>query len=114
VRELVYHDEPGKPSPREYIHNTRPTERANINLRLEFLRDLDIKDWPRTWVKKVEGKLWELKSGPHRIFYFLDANKIIVVHAIRKKRRKLMRGDIELGLRRIDDYFRKLNLDNKA
>jgi phage-related protein len=105
VWKLIYHDEPGNPSPRGYISGVSASDRANIDHRLNYLRKHPINEWPRAWIEKLEGKIWELRSGAHRILYFLENDTIIVVHALRKRGRKISRNDISLALRRMTYYL---------
>lgn len=67
---------------------------------------------PSSYIKKVEGDLWELRPEfggvEHRLFYFTFVQRpIIVVHAIKKKRQKLRRQDIDTALRRVEDVRRR-------
>ncbi len=105
ARQLLYHDEPGKPSPEDYIHTTQPKERAEILLRLQTLCDIPITEWPKGWIKHLKGKLWEFKYKSHRIFYFLQTEKIVVVHAMMKVGRRTPRNDIDLAERRMANYL---------
>jgi phage-related protein len=90
------------PSPWDYINSLPDTEAANILHRLDVMSKTPVHEWP--WVDHLEGKLWELKSPPHRLLYFLKEDEIIVLHAARKKGRKLNRKDIELALRRLGEF----------
>ena len=108
MRELYYHEEPGKTSPRAYIDSLKPTEKANIDHRLEVLREYPIHEWPSGWVKKIENKIWELKSDKHRILYFITEIKIVVVHAFKKSGKKTKQKDIRLAQSRYNDYYQHL------
>ena len=105
MRRLIYHDQPGTPSPRGYISELPAADRANVDHRFGVIRDFDIPDWPRSWVKKLEDKIWQLKSKSTRILYFLHDDAIIVVHAFRKRTLKTRRKHIDLALSRLDDYL---------
>lgn len=104
MRQLVYHDEPGKPSPRSYIDSLNPDETASIDLKLEKMRELPFLQWPSKWRKRIEKDLLQLRYGNHRLLYFVTSETIIVVHAVRKMGRKLNRADKDLALERIENY----------
>lgn len=98
MRSVYYFDK--DPYPRDYIDDLPDSETANIDLRLEVMCSTPPHEWP--WVDHVEGKLWKLNSGPHRLFYCLYLGDIVVLHAVRKRGRRLRRKDINLALKRLD------------
>lgn len=60
---------------------------------------------------KVEGDLWELRPEfggvEHRFLYFTFIDrKIVIVHALKKKRQKLKATDIEIAQKRISEVRR--------
>ena len=108
---LVYHEVPGEPSPLGYINDLRPAEKAKVFHQLEVLQQTPIPQWPPKWVSILEDKIWELKSGDHRILFFLHTESIVVVHAVRKRARTLRRSDIKLAKRRRGDYVHEFGQD---
>jgi phage-related protein len=63
----------------------------------------------KPYIEKVEGKLWCLRikhsSDYYRIFYFAySEKKFILLHAVKKKRDRLLKTDIELANRRMNDH----------
>jgi len=98
LRNVKYFNE--DPKPRDYIDALPGGEAANIDLKLEKMCEIPIHEWP--WVAPVEGKLWKIRSGDHRLVYFLFDGDIVILHAIRKTRKRLKRSDIELALRRME------------
>ncbi len=60
-------------------------------------------------VKRVRGKLWELKvldaeNREYRVFFFVSPpNEIVLVHAIVKRTQQLPNQDVELALRRMNE-----------
>ena len=97
-RQILYVDE--DPRPRDYIDSLPDSAAANIDHRLEVMSDTPPHTWP--WVKHIADKVWELKSGPHRLFYCLYNRDIVVLHAVRKRGRRLNRRDIDLALSRCE------------
>jgi len=60
------------------------------------------------FIKHIEADLWELRPEfggvEMRYFYFTWVDDVIViVHSLKKKRRKLPRREIDLALRRISE-----------
>ena len=69
---------------------------------------------PANFVKKVEGDLWELRpefgGAEYRFLYFtMDATRIVIVHALSKKTRRLRRSDIDLAQNRIVEVRARLH-----
>ena len=57
--------------------------------------------------QKVRGKLWELRAGPHRLFYFLPSAEegFVILHGYRKKGQKTPQREIETAERRMGEYL---------
>ena len=53
-------------------------------------------------VKQIKGKLWELRPGGIRLFYFayID-NQFVILHGYRKQSQKAPDREIETALRRM-------------
>ncbi|MDO8717310.1 MAG: type II toxin-antitoxin system RelE/ParE family toxin [Dehalococcoidales bacterium] len=61
------------------------------------------------YVEKVQGKIWALRikhsSDYYRILYFAcSGKKFILLHGIKKKADKLRNTDIDLAIKRMQDY----------
>lgn len=53
-------------------------------------------------VKQIKGKLWELRPGGIRLFYFsFIENKFVILHGYRKQSPKAPEREIEIALRRM-------------
>jgi len=102
--DLIYHSEPGRSSPREYINGLTPSEQVHIDLKLDVLRSTERQDWPK-WVSPLEDKILELRQGDHRILFFTHKRTMVVVHALRKKERRIRERDKDLAKRRRDDFL---------
>jgi len=105
-----------------YVIDYYATDRGDEPVR-EFLAALNKKEWakcdayfailaergntlPANYIKHIEQGLWELRpefgGTEFRFFYFavIDDNRIVMLHAIKKKTQKTLRKDIELALKR--------------
>ncbi|MBI5326131.1 MAG: type II toxin-antitoxin system RelE/ParE family toxin [Ignavibacteriae bacterium] len=46
----------------------------------------------------MEGKIWELRAGTERIFYFIFiAKKTILLHGFTKKQNKIPKKEIQIA-----------------
>ena len=102
---LKYYAENNGVSPaREYVISLSESEQAKIRLRLDFFCERPMGEWPQTWYDKVESNIWELKSPPYRLLYFLHDGCLVVLHALKKARWKLHENDKATARRRRDRY----------
>lgn len=54
-------------------------------------------------------KLWELRPDDHRILYaFYDRTKIVLLHAVTKKKKELDQRDLGLAFVRLDDWLARV------
>ena len=61
------------------------------------------------YIRFIEDKIYELRikanSNHYRLFYFAYTNKtFVIVHAIMKKTQKTPRSDINLSIKRMNDF----------
>jgi phage-related protein len=55
--------------------------------------------------RPIEGKLWELRGGAERVFYFAyTGRRFVLLHAYRKGTQAAPRQEIETALRRMADF----------
>lgn len=86
------------------------------NVRVSLLRHVELLnrhgiDLGMPYVKFIENKIYELRikesSNNYRLFYFAHIDKkFVVVHGIIKKTQKTPREDIELSIKRMNDFIR--------
>ena len=58
--------------------------------------------------RHIDGDLWELRPGANRLFYFLyTGQRIIVLHAYRKKTDKAPKKEVDTALRRMNDWLER-------
>jgi phage-related protein len=57
--------------------------------------------------RQIEGKLWEVRIGPHRVFYILlHAEDMLLLHAYRKQSQKAPARHVEIAQRRMQEILR--------
>lgn len=118
MRQIIYYETERGDSPvQELLDGLSVKEQAKCLAYIEMLRASPLR-LPASIAKKVEGPVWELRpefgGTEFRLFYFLFlADAIVFVHALRKKTQQLKRADIDLALRRAEDY-QAAHEDDKA
>jgi phage-related protein len=56
--------------------------------------------------RQIAGKLWELKPGPHRVFYvLLTGPAMVLLHAYRKRSQKAPKSEIKTAKRRAKEVL---------
>jgi phage-related protein len=95
----------GKAPAKEFIDGLPARERAKVARALEWLRDYG-QDLGMPHARPIEGKLWELRAGAGRLFYFVyTGRRIILLHGYLKKSQRSPRREIEVALRRMADFL---------
>ena len=57
--------------------------------------------------RQIEGKLWEVRIGPHRVFYvLLPQEEMVLLHAYRKQTQKAPARQLEIARRRMQEVLR--------
>ena len=57
---------------------------------------------------QIEGKLWELRPIPNRVFFAtLEDNHLILLHQFRKKTQKTPKREIEQAKRELNDWLER-------
>ena len=100
-----YIDDRGDDPVADYIRALRPPEQAIVLRWLDLLQEYGTQ-LTAPQVSHIAGKLWELRPGANRVFYFLHTGRrIIVLHAYRKKSQKAPKREIRTALRRMTDWL---------
>lgn len=56
--------------------------------------------------RHIEGTLWEIRAGAHRVFYVLiQQDEMVLLHAYRKQSQKAPRQHIEIAGRRMKEVL---------
>lgn len=59
------------------------------------------------WIKKIRERIWELKSGPHRIlFSLIGADVAVLLHAFTKQGRRLPATELKTAQSRLSRLTR--------
>jgi phage-related protein len=87
----------------DYLKKLQKPDRARILEALQQVQTFGF-DAIRVGFRQIEGKLWELKIGPHRIFYTLiEKEEMVLLHAYRKQGQKLPLKDRKLSQARMKE-----------
>ena len=102
-----YVDARGKSPIQEFVERMQARERVSVARAIDLLTLFG----PRLGMphaRQVEGKLWELRAGSGRLFYFLYIERrVIILHGYQKKSQRAPTKEIETGLRRMNDFLRR-------
>ena len=89
----------------EYIQSLAKPERARV---LEGLEQVERRglDAVRVQFRQVEGKLWEVKIGSHRVFYvIIERDEMVLLHAYKKQGQKLPVKERDIAIRRMKELL---------
>jgi phage-related protein len=102
-----YEDHRGKSPVLDYVNGLPPTDRAKINNAFRLLEEFGTAlSMPH--VRRIEGRLWELRPGDNRLFYFLYRDKqFVILHGFRKKSMQTPQKEIQTALRRMNELLEK-------
>lgn len=102
---LFYEDRRGKSSVLDFINDLSAKNRAKVNMAFNLLAEFGTKlGMPHA--KRIEGRLWELRPGDNRLFYFLHLeNRFVVLHGFRKQSMKTPEKEIATALRRMNELL---------
>jgi len=101
---LFYKDHRGKSPVLDFINSLNAKDRAKVNNAFRLLEEFGVKlNMPHA--RHIQGKLWELRPGANRLFYFIYIdNQIILLHGYRKRSQKVPAKEIATALR----YMQKI------
>ena len=102
-----YEDHRGKSPPLDYINGLSPRDRVKVNNVLRLLEEFGtVLGMPHA--RRIEGRLWELRPGDNRLFYFLSSGRrFVILHGFRKKTMQTPQKEIETALRRMNELLEK-------
>ena len=82
-------------------------DRAKVNNVLRLLEEFGT-DLGMPHARRIKGRLWELRPGDNRLFYFLQIErKFIILHGYRKRSMKAPEKEIATALRRMQEFLEK-------
>jgi phage-related protein len=102
---VFYQDRRGRSPIFEFIDDLPALDQAKIYNALRLLREFgNALGMPHA--RHVEGKLWELRPGSVRLFYFAYIGKqFVILHGYRKQSNKAPEREIALALRRMAELL---------
>jgi len=100
---LFYEDRRGKSPALDFINELSAKDRAKVNIAFNLLEEFGIQlGMPHA--KRIEGRLWELRPGDNRLFYFLHLERrFVILHGFRKQGMKTPEKEIATALRRMNE-----------
>jgi phage-related protein len=100
-----YTDHRGKCPPLEFVEELPLMEQAKIRNALRLLQEFGTKlSMPHA--KQIKGKLWELRPGGIRLFYFaFIGQQFVILHGYRKQSQEAPGCEIEIAMRRMQELL---------
>ncbi len=103
-----YVDRRGREPAWEFLQQLPAPTQAALLRALELLEEFGT-TLRAPYAKHIEGRLWELRGGAGRLFYFALINqRFVIVHGYLKKSKKAPRREIDLALSRLNEYMGRL------
>jgi len=95
----------GKCPPLEFIEELPVMEQAKIRNALRLLQEFGT-NLGMPHAKPIQGKLWELRPGGIRLFYFAYIEQqFVILHGYRKQSTKAPSREIVTALRRMEELM---------
>jgi phage-related protein len=102
---VFYVDHRGKCPPREFIEELPVMEQAKIRNVLRLLQEFG-SNLSVPHARQIKGKLWELRPGGVRLFYFAYIGRqFVILHGYRKQSQKAPDREIEIAMRRMQELM---------
>jgi len=104
---FFYEDRRGKSPVLDFMNALSARDRAKVNNVLRLLEEFGT-DLGMPHARRIKGRLWELRPGDNRLFYFLQVKrKFIILHGYRKRSMKAPKKEIATALRRMQEFLEK-------
>ena len=102
---VFYKDHRGKCPPLEFINVLPAMEQVKIRNAFRLLKEFGTHlDMPHA--RHIQGKLWELRPGGIRLFYFAFIDQqFVILHGYRKQGMKAPEREIATALRRMKELL---------
>lgn len=105
-RVVFYKDSRGRSPIAEYLNGLPVSEQAVAAEAFRLLQEFGI-SLGMPHAKHINGKLWELRPGANRFFYFVYVGRqFVVLHAYRKQSQKTPPQELALAERRLAEVLR--------
>lgn len=102
---LFYQTHSGNAPVERYLESLDDHEAAPI---YAALRDIELQglEGAAVQLRVIQGKLWELKVGQHRVFYVLVTGPdMVLLHACKKQGRKARKEELDLARARMKEVL---------
>jgi phage-related protein len=100
-----YEDHRGNCPVLDFINSLNHKEKAKVNNILQLLEEFGT-DLGMPHARRIEGRLWELRPGEGRLFYFLyHDHQFVLLHGFRKQSRKTPEKEIAIALHRMKEIL---------
>lgn len=108
-----YRAQTGRSPVKDYIAGLDERQRARVTFDLDRLKAFGL-NLGAPYVRNLGGKIWELRttgSIQHRILYFAaSGRRLVLLHAFAKKTQKTPASELEIAIRRMNDYLERMKL----
>lgn len=105
MRVTFYTTPSGRSPVVDYIHDLAIPERAKLLEALSQIEDYGF-DAIKVRFRQIEGKLWEIKTSSHRVFYVVvGLEELILLHAYKKQSQKMPLKEREIAIRRMKEVL---------
>lgn len=90
---------------KDYLDALPHEQRAEVDAVLKDLQEHGL-DAPLVSLRKIQGKLWEIRIGKTRIFYvMIEIDTMVLLHAYKKQSQQAPRHEIETALHRMRELL---------
>jgi phage-related protein len=98
-----YEDHRGKSPVLDFIDGLSAKDRAKVNNAFRLLEEFGT-DLGMPHARRIEGRLWELRPGDNRLFYFLYLKRrFVILHGFRKQSMKTPEKELATAERRMKE-----------
>jgi len=110
---IIYYREADGVSPVEQFLDDLPArDRAKVFASISLLKERGFLPFPYSSDIRGSKKLRELRvrisSNAYRVLYFMySGKKIVLLHALSKRSKKVPKADIEMAEKRMGEYLRR-------
>ncbi len=100
-----YTDKRDKSPVTEYIDKLTKEEQAKIRNELRLLAEFG-PELVMPHARRIKGKLWELRPGNMRFFYFMYIEqRFVILHGYRKQSQKAPRQEVDIAMKRMKELM---------
>jgi phage-related protein len=102
---VFYIDHRGKCPPLEFVEALPLMDQAKIRNALRLLQEFGT-NLSMPHAKQIKGKLWELRPGGVRLFYFsYIGQQFVILHGYRKQSQKAPNREVEIAMQRMQELM---------